>query len=103
MSDPTQEAFEIALAEAIAAERRRNLNTATVRTGVPAVWAAALIWVADWFGIKLDPNAIIVAAPGVMIVVYRGARELETRWPWIGRVFLGSNRQPVVYENVNGL
>ena len=37
---------------------------------------------------------LMLIAPVVLGVVYRLGRELEARWPVVGRVLFGSSRRP---------
>jgi hypothetical protein len=71
-----------------------DTSTATVRTAVPAAWSAAVVWAAARLGITLTPTEVAVAVPIVLGVLYRAGRELEARWPVLGRILFGSPRTP---------
>ena len=78
-------------------EVNSNLGAATVRTALPAVWAAVILWVATKLGLNFNADDLIVLAPVIGFVtafVYRLAREIEVRFPLFGRLFLGSSKQP---------
>jgi hypothetical protein len=74
-----------------------DVRTATVRTTVPAVWVSLLLFVgakAGWDLSDADWQVVMLVAPLVTGVVYRAGRELEARWPSVGRVLFGSSRRP---------
>jgi len=74
-----------------------DVRVATVRTTVPAVWVSLLLWLAVRLGWDLkedDWQVVMLVAPVVLGVVYRLGRELEARWPVVGRVLFGSSRRP---------
>ena len=76
-------------------------NIASVRTVTPATWAAVLVWLLDRLGIVVDDASlpvVLAVAIGFMGVVHRAALELEARWAWIGRVFLGRPGAPTYPE-----
>ena len=72
--------------------------TGTVRTVVPAGWLALIVMVlnrvADW-DLTLDElMPFLPIIMGGLGVFYRAARELEQRWPVIGRILFGSGKTP---------
>lgn len=70
----------------------------TIRTGVPAAWATFLTWVVAKFGMNLsddDYGMVLLALTAVIPVFYRLAREVEIKWPVIGRILFGSSQTPV--------
>lgn len=68
---------------------------ATIRTVQPfAVTGIVIDLVRRWTGIELSPTEVLAAGVAIGGVVYRAGRELERRWPWIGRVLFGSTVQP---------
>jgi len=78
---------------------RSTKSIATVRTVVPTTWAAAIVFVADRFGLEVSPTLALAIVPVVAGFLYRITRELEARWPWVGRVLLGSSQAPAVYTD----
>ena len=79
-------------------------TTATLRTAMPAAWASVMLWMIDTFGLNLSEqewHVLLVLAPIVTGIFYRLAREVEGRWPVVGRVLFGSTRQPH-YEESTG-
>lgn len=90
--------------EIVDARTNKNMNTGTIRTAVPAAWVAFFVWVADEWGYELPTDKIYIVVPvlaGVVGVAYRAFRELEARWPVLGRIFLGSGQVPSVYVQNN--
>ena len=82
-------------------EATTSMTAATVRTALPAVWSAVILWVATKLGLTFSADDLIVLAPlfgAVVAFVYRVAREIELRFPTFGRLFLGSSKQPVYVE-----
>ena len=74
-----------------------DVRTATVRTTVPAVWVSLVLWLVvrlGWSPSEEDWQMLMLVAPVVLGVVYRLGRELEARWPVVGRVLFGSSRRP---------
>lgn len=74
-----------------------DVRTATVRTTMPALWVSLLMWLAVRLGWDIegdDWQVVMLVAPLVLGVVYRAGRELEARWPVVGRVLFGSSRRP---------
>ena len=74
-----------------------DVRTATVRTTVPAVWVSLVLWLVvrlGWSPSEEDWQMLMLVAPVVLGVVYRLGRELEARWPSVGRVLFGSSRRP---------
>ena len=74
-----------------------DVRTATVRTTLPAVWVSLIMFVgakAGWSLSEADWQVLMLVAPVVTGVVYRLGRELEARWPVVGRVLFGSSRRP---------
>jgi hypothetical protein len=70
----------------------------TIRTGVPAAWATFLTWVVAKFGLHLsdeDYGMVLLALTAVIPVFSRAAREVEVRWPAVGRILFGSAQTPV--------
>ena len=75
----------------------RQINTATVRTTLPAMWVTLITWLVARAGFEPsadDWQAIMLLAPPILGVTYRLAREAEARWPWVGRVVFGSSTPP---------
>lgn len=73
-------------------------STALIRTAVPSAWASVIVWAVGHFGLDLSDQAwqaVVLLLPVVTGILYRAAREIEVRWPTVGRVLLGSSRQPV--------
>ena len=71
--------------------------TATIRTTMPSAWAAVITWLVAEFHLNLDDadwEFIAIALPLVTGVLYRLSREVEDRWPVVGRVLFGSSKQP---------
>ncbi len=80
-------------------------QVATVRTAMPAAWASVVLFVVDRLGVNLseqDLHVILVVAPVVTGVFYRVAREVEQRWPMVGRVLFGSSRTPSYEVSTGG-
>ena len=75
-----------------------DLTTATVRTVTPTMWAALLVWLADRAGVSIPETWALAVVPVVLGIVYRLGREIEARWPAVGRVLFGSGRTPI-YED----
>lgn len=74
-----------------------DVRVATVRTTMPALWVSLLMWLAVRFGWDVDGDdwqVLMLVAPLVLGVVYRLGRELEARWPVVGRVLFGSAKVP---------
>lgn len=74
-----------------------DVRTATVRTTMPAVWVSLIMFVvakAGWSLSDADWQVLLLVAPVVTGVVYRLGRELEARWPVVGRVLFGSVKRP---------
>ena len=72
-------------------------RVATVRTTLPALWVSLVLFVAAKAGLDLseaDWQVLLLVAPVVTGFVYRLGRELEARWPSVGRVLFGSSRVP---------
>ena len=72
-------------------------NIATVRTGLPAAWATLVTWAFAKFGLNLgedDYAVLLIVVPVVIPVFYRIAREVEQKWPAIGRIIFGSVSTP---------
>lgn len=75
----------------------RQINTATVRTTLPAMWVTLITWLvarAGWTPSADDWQIIMLLAPPILGVAYRLGREVEARWPWLGRVIFGSPMTP---------
>lgn len=74
-----------------------DVRTATVRTTLPAVWVTGITWVVarlGWNPSADDWQIIMLVMPVILSVAYRAAREVEVRWPALGRVLFGSSRRP---------
>lgn len=75
-----------------------DLIVSTIRTAVPAGVGFALTWLAINFGLVLsDASSAKVTAATVAVATvgyYAVARKLEQRWPWTGKILLGSAKQP---------
>ncbi len=78
-----------------------DLTTATLRTVTPAAWAALIVWAASkFFGLTITVEELLPYLPifvAVLGVFYRVGREIERKWPVLGRILFGSNKTPV-YE-----
>lgn len=68
---------------------------AIVRTLTPMLAGFIVSLLAEW-GLDLSgkPVTVGVIATGAAIVWYLVARALESRFPWIGSLLLGSSQQP---------
>jgi hypothetical protein len=72
-------------------------NIGTLRTGLPAAWATAFTWVVAKFGLDLqeeDYAMLMIIVPIVIPVFYRLSREIEQRFPWLGKLIFGSTASP---------
>jgi hypothetical protein len=70
---------------------------ATVRTALPAAWTTAIVYLAARFGLDLseqDMAVLLLVVPVVLPIFYRIAREIELKYPTIGRVIFGTNATP---------
>lgn len=77
----------------------KNTTVATIRTVVPYAWTAFIIGVIRRVtGIEPSPEEALVVGGFVLGVVYRAARELEARWPVLGRILLGSRKTPTYID-----
>lgn len=77
----------------------------TIRTGVPAAWATISVWLLAKFGFHLsddDYGILMLALPIIIPAAYRAAREVEQRWPRIGRILFGSSAIPVYGDDAAG-
>lgn len=89
----------------IKAQNKKDVRTATVRTAVPSVWVAVVLWGLSKAGVEVSSEElpeIIAATAGVTTVLYRFARGLEnaladTSFAWVPRVLLGSKKKPSFY------
>lgn len=75
----------------------KQMNTAVVRTTIPAMWVTLLTWLiarAGWNPSAEDWQVIMLLVPPILSVAYRAAREVEARWPAIGRIIFGSSTPP---------
>ena len=82
-------------------EATQSMGAATLRTALPATWAAVVLWIATKLGLSVSTDDLVILAPlfgALVALVYRIARELEARFPTFGRLFLGSAKQPVYVE-----
>jgi len=74
-----------------------DVRVATVRTTLPAVWVSLVSWLVvrlGWEPSAEDWQQVMLVMPVLLGVVYRLGRELEARWPVVGRVLFGSSRRP---------
>ena len=74
-----------------------DVRVATVRTTLPAVWVSLVSWLVvrlGWSPSAEDWQQVMLVMPVVLGVVYRLGRELEARWPVVGRVLFGSVKRP---------
>lgn len=74
-----------------------DVRVATVRTTLPAVWVSLVSWLVvrlGWEPSAEDWQQIMLVMPIVLGAVYRLGRELEARWPVVGRVLFGSVKRP---------
>lgn len=72
-------------------------NIATVRTALPAAWVTILTYLAAKFGLNLgddDMAVLLLIVPVVLPIFYRLAREIEIRYPAVGRIIFGTNKTP---------
>lgn len=68
---------------------------ATQRTVQPfAVTAIATEIVRRATGVELTAAEAVAVTGAVFTVAYRVGRELERRWPWLGRILFGSAATP---------
>lgn len=75
-----------------------EMQTATVRTVLPSAWATLIVWLVARFGLDLSPEdwqVLCILFPVIAGVAYRLGREVEARFPTVGRILFGSSRQPV--------
>lgn len=76
---------------------KNSKNIGTVRTGLPAAWATGLVWLVGKFGLDLsedDYANLMLAIPFAIPVFYRIAREVEQKFPAIGRIIFGTSQGP---------
>lgn len=79
----------------------KDTSIATLRTGwFAAVVAIVIEVVRRVTGIELTPTEALALLAAGGTVLYRIGRELERRWPWIGRVLFGSTQIPT-YQTTN--
>ena len=74
-----------------------DVRVATVRTTLPAVWVSLVSWLVvrlGWSPSAEDWQQVMLVMPVLLGVVYRLGRELESRWPVVGRVLFGSVKRP---------
>lgn len=72
-------------------------NIATLRTALPAAWVTVITYAAAKFGFDLsdqDMTVLLLVIPVVLPIFYRLAREIEVRYPTIGRIIFGSIKTP---------
>lgn len=72
-------------------------NIATLRTTLPTAWTTVVVWLVARFG--FDPSAddwaiIALMMPVLTGVGYRAAREVEQRFPALGRILFGTSQTP---------
>lgn len=80
-------------------------NIATVRTALPAAWATLITYLAAKFGLNIsdDDMAVLIAVlPIVIPVFYRIFREVEVRFPRVGRLVFGTNMTPTYPDAPEG-
>lgn len=81
----------------IRAAAQSDMGVATTRTTVPLLWVTAIVTVASWLGINIDSQAIVDAGPVLVLgygLLYRILREVEGRYPAVGRIVFGSSVEP---------
>jgi hypothetical protein len=66
----------------------------TIRTTVPAAWTGALLWIATKLGLNISVDQLMIAAPIVLTILYRIGKEVEAKWPALGRILFGTNQKP---------
>lgn len=75
-----------------------DTNIATIRTTVPATWAALLVWACNkGFGWELNVDELLPYLPvftAVAAIFYRLGRLIEAKVPWLGYVLFGSAKTP---------
>ena len=72
-------------------------NIATMRTALPAAWTTVIVYLAGKFGFDLseqDMAILLLLVPVVLPIFYRVAREVELKYPIVGRVIFGTNATP---------
>lgn len=76
----------------------KNRAIATVRTVLPAAWSTAAIYgIEKVFKVDISPENELLLAPvvaGAIAVGYNIIREIEARWPVVGRIFIGVLKKP---------
>jgi hypothetical protein len=102
VSDPHSLGIDEAdIASAVAAQTKRDLNTATVRTSVPMFWTFLLIYAIKRItGFDLSMDKALMLSPAFAVVggvLYRIFRVVEAKYPRLGFIFLGSNKTPNFY------
>lgn len=78
----------------------RDYFLSLVRTWVPVGAGAVLSWLASLgldLGAEAEVGLVVFLTAAVTALYYALARALESRWPAVGRLMLGSSRVPV-YE-----
>ncbi len=74
---------------------RRTTQNATVLSVVTAI-VVYLFNRFSPFGYDIDPGNpyVLIAVPFIVGIGYRASRELDARFPWIGRVLFGNDTDP---------
>lgn len=79
----------------------QSLITSYIRTYMPIVVGGLVSWLVT-LGVELDAETqagLIVALTGLSQAAYYFiARQLERKWPVVGKVLLGSSKQPTYRE-----
>lgn len=76
-----------------------------VRTYMPLLWGAVLTWLASLdvtLDAELSQTSTAMVTAVAAAVVYAVARAVERRVPWLGRLLLGSGRQPTYTPPATG-
>lgn len=74
----------------------KSTTIATQRTVQPfAITAIVIELVRRSTGVELDPAWVLAVAGVAFTFVYRVGRELERKFPWLGRILFGSTQTPV--------
>lgn len=69
----------------------------TMRSTLPGVWVTVVVWLVAKLGLDLsddDWQVLFLLGPIMGGVAYRLGREIEARYPAVGRVLFGTVRQP---------
>lgn len=84
---------------------QNDVNIATVRTSLPVAWATLISYLAARFGLSIsneDMTVLVAVLPILIPVFYRIFREVESRYPRIGRVIFGTSVTPHYDQSGSG-